>query len=123
MNIGGRSLLSAALILCVVLMARAVTGSQTSVTGELVETYCWGTKQIGGPGHAQCGIDCAKRGIPVAVFEADSRKVFVLVTGDHNAPLPAELIAQMGNQVTIRGEVFARGGTQLLKVQSWSRAR
>lgn len=123
MKIGGRSLLSAVLVLCVVLMTRAVTGSQTSISGELVETYCWGTKQIGGPGHAQCGIECAKRGIPVAVVDADSRKVFILVTGDHNAPLPAELIAAMGNHVTIRGEVFVRGGTQLIKVQSWSRAR
>jgi hypothetical protein len=123
MNIRRRSLLFAAvLIACIaVLMNRAFAGPGTAVTGELVETYCWGTLQISGPAHAACGIVCAKRGIPVAVVDRKSRKALVLLPGRDKATLPPALIEAMGQQVTIRGEIFTRGGNQFLTVQSWER--
>jgi hypothetical protein len=115
MKIGRRSL---SLIFC--LMTTGVFAApQTTITGELVETYCWGKMQIGGPGHAACGIACAKRGIPIAVVDAKSRKAFVLVPGRHNASIPPQLIEAIGQRVTIRGEAFARGGNQFLTVDSW----
>lgn len=115
MKIGRRSL---SLILCIVTTG-IFAAPQTTITGELVETWCWGKMQIGGPAHAACGIACAKRGIPIAVVDAKSRKAFVLLPGRHNASIPPRLIEAMGQQVTIRGEAFARGGNQFLTVESW----
>lgn len=118
-TIGRRSL---SLILCIITTV-VFAAPQTAITGELVETYCWGKHQIGGPAHAACGISCAKRGIPVGVVDAKSRKMFVLVPGGHNKTVPPRLIEAMGHQVTIRGEAFTRGGNQFLTVQSWQRER
>jgi hypothetical protein len=93
--------------------------SQMAITGELVETYCWGRVQVGGPAHTQCAIQCAKRGIPVAVIEAKTHKDFVLLPGRHDATLPPKLIAAMGKNVTIRGELVKRGQNHYLTADSW----
>jgi len=94
--------------------------SQTAITGELVETYCWGKVRVGGPAHAQCAIQCAKRGIPVAVIDEKTRKDFVLLPGKHEATLSPKLIAAMGKKVTIRGELVKRGQNYYLTADSWT---
>jgi hypothetical protein len=101
------------------MMHQVFADSTTAVTGEVVETYCWAKLQVGGPAHARCGIECAKRGIPVAVYDSRSRKLFVLLPARDKTPLPPGLIEAMGQQVTIEGEISARGGTQFLTAQSW----
>jgi hypothetical protein len=93
--------------------------SQTTITGELVETYCWGKIRVGGPSHAQCAIQCAKRGIPVAVIDEKTRKDLVLMPGKHEATLSPKLIAAMGKKVTIRGELVKRGQNRYLTADSW----
>jgi uncharacterized Zn-binding protein involved in type VI secretion len=98
-------------------------GAQNTVTGEVVETYCWAKLKVGGPAHASCGIECAKRGIPVAIVDKASHKVFVLLPGRSKMSVPPELVAMMGREVTIAGEVAARGGSNFLMVDSWKLAR
>ena len=115
----GRSLLIA---IVAMVMSRAYAASGSSITGELVETYCWATMQLAGAAHASCGIECAKRGIPVGVYDRKSRTVFVLLPARDKSALPAALINQMGRQVTIRGDVVARGGTEFLMVREWESA-
>lgn len=90
---------------------------QDEVTGEIVETFCWAKIRVGGPAHAACGIACAKRGIPVAI--ATSREVFILLPGRDKMSVPPELIAQMGQRVTVRGEIVKRAGANFFAVQSW----
>jgi hypothetical protein len=91
------------------------------VSGELVETFCWAKLGVGGTEHAACGIQCAKRGIPVAVLDSESRQLFILLPGRDKTSLPAELIAAMGQRVDIRGEVVKRGGASFVTVESWAR--
>jgi hypothetical protein len=93
------------------------------ISGELVDTYCWSTQFSGGPDHAAWAINCAKRGIPVAIVDQKSRRAFVLVPARNQISLPAGLIEAMGQQVTIRGELFERGGTEFATVRSWHRVR
>ena len=120
-DIGRRSLSFAILTIVCFTATRAFAGTPTTVTGEVVETYCWAVHQVGGTGHAQCGIDCAKRGLPVALYDQKSHKAFVLLPARDKTSLPPDLIAAMGQRVNIRGEVLERGGIQFLIVQSWQR--
>jgi hypothetical protein len=94
--------------------------SQAAITGELVDAYCWGRIQVGGPAHTQCAIQCAKRGIPVAVVDAKTHEDFVLLPGAHEAALSPKLIAAMGKKVTIRGELVERGQNHYLTVDAWT---
>ncbi|MEA2327827.1 MAG: hypothetical protein QOE68_2786 [Thermoanaerobaculia bacterium] len=119
-KVGRRSLSFAILIVCFTAM-RTVAGVPATVTGEVVETYCWAVHQVGGTGHAQCGIECAKRGLPVALYDQKSHKALILLPSRDKASLPPDLVAAMGQRVNIRGEVLERGGIQFLIVQSWQR--
>jgi hypothetical protein len=114
-NIGRRSLLLAALLLAV----RSSAATETTVSGEVVETYCWAVHQVGGTGHAQCGIECAKRGLPVALYDSKSQIAYILLPARDKMSLPPDLVAAMGHRVQIQGEVVMRGRIPFLIVQSW----
>ncbi|HEY2324547.1 MAG TPA: hypothetical protein VGJ82_16930 [Thermoanaerobaculia bacterium] len=77
--------------------------------------------EVGGVGHAQCGIECAKRGLPVALYDSRSHGAYILLPARDRASLPSDLVAAMGQRVKIQGEVIARGGIRFLVVQSWQR--
>lgn len=110
---GRRSLLLA------LLFVTSLAANAATITGEVIETYCFAAVRVGGPAHAKCGIECAKRGIPVGIYDARTRKLYVLLPGRDKASLPPALIERMGQQVTIDGDVVARDGSQFLTVQSW----
>jgi hypothetical protein len=94
---------------------------QSVISGHVVETYCWAKLGVGGPQHAACGIECVKRGIPAAVFDKESHQLFILLPGQDKMAVPADLIAAMGHEVKVRGEVIRRGGSNFVAVQSWER--
>jgi hypothetical protein len=119
--VGRRCLLFAFLSLA--LVAPVAAGEAITVTGDVVETYCWAVHQVGGAGHAQCGIECAKRGLPVALYDTKTRVAYILLPARDKASLPPELVALMDQRVTIRGERVVRGGIPFLVTQSWQRAK
>jgi len=121
-NIGRRSLSFAVVALLALLTTRAFAATTVNISGEVVETYCWAVHQVGGTGHAQCGIECAKRGLPVALYDSKARVAYILLPARDKASLPQDLVAAMGQRVTMRGEVVTRGGVQFLIVQSWQRS-
>jgi hypothetical protein len=47
----------------------ATAANAETVTGEVIDTFCYSTMGAKGASHKQCGIDCAKKGIPVALLE------------------------------------------------------
>lgn len=94
-----------------------------SVTGEVVETYCWSKVRVGGAEHAACGIECVKRGIPAGIYDAQAQKLFILLPGRDKMSVPPQLIAAMGQKVRVRGEIVRRGGTSFIAVQSWERVK
>ena len=120
-NIGRRSLSFVTVLFLSLVSTRAFAGNTVTIGGEVVETYCWAVHQVGGAGHAQCGIECAKRGLPVALYDSKSRVAYILLPARDKASLPQDLVAAMGQRVAIRGEVATRGGIQFLIVQSWQR--
>jgi len=117
-NAGRRSLPFTLLVFVSFLGAKVSGASHTTVNGEVVETYCWAVHQVGGAGHAQCGIECAKRGLPVALYDPKSRTGYILLPARDKMSLPAALVAAMGQRVTIDGELAPRGGIPFLIVQS-----
>ncbi len=120
-TIGRRSLSFTLLAILWIASFPAGAGTVTTVSGEVIETYCWAVHEVGGAGHAQCGIECAKRGLPVALYDSKSHSAYLLLPARDKASLPADLVAAMGQRVKIQGEVVTRGGIQFLIVQSWQR--
>ena len=120
-NTGRRSLSFALLVAVAFLSERTFAAAETTVSGEIVETYCWAVHQVGGTGHAQCGIECAKRGLPVALYDSKSHTAYILLPARDKMSLPSDLIAAMGQRLKVQGEVVERGRIQFLIVRSWQR--
>lgn len=105
------------------LLALAAPMSAATVTGEVIESFCYAKVGVGGPSHAACGIKCARAGVPVGVVEEKTRRVFILLPAKHDAPLPSALIERMGRVVTIDGDVVVKGGATFLVVRSFRPTR
>jgi hypothetical protein len=108
------------LIVAIVLagMAIAADTSQTSVTGNLEDAYCYGTMGAKGPGHKQCAIKCASAGIPVTLIEKGTEKSYILLPNKDASPLPASVISRMEDEVTVTGKEYNKNGTEYIVVES-----
>lgn len=88
------------------------------VTGEVIDTFCYSTMGAKGTGHKQCGIDCAKKGIPVGLLEKGSEKVHILLPNKDKTALPDDVVNKMGETVTVTGHPYTKGGVMFLTVES-----
>lgn len=89
-----------------------------TVTGEIVDTYCFALKGAKGEGHRQCAIDCVKKGIPAGLLEDGTNKLYVLLPNAPKSPLPDAVIDKMAKKVTVTGQTYASGGSQFLTIES-----
>jgi hypothetical protein len=89
-----------------------------SVTGTLVDSYCYSVMGAHGASHKQCAMGCAKKGIPVGLEEKGTGKVYVLLPKKNAQPLPDEVISKMEDEVTVTGHEYTKGGTTFLTVDS-----
>src|SRR5205809_7543025 len=97
------------------LLLLAATSLQgATITGEVIDSFCYAKVGIRGPAHAACGIKCARSGVPVGLLEEKSRRVYILLAEKDASPIPPALINQMGRTVTIEGDLVVKGGTTFL---------
>jgi hypothetical protein len=108
------------LVALALLVRRYWPHQATAIRGEVVETYCFTTGNETGAAHASCGILCAKRGIPIALHDARASKTYILLPSRDKAPIPEGLIAAMGKQVTVHGDVIKRGSSTFLTVKTFA---
>ena len=98
--------------------ATAFADDTKTIKGEVIDAYCYALMGAKGEDHRQCGLACAAKGIPVALLEIGTDKVYVLLPNKDRSPVPKEVIDRMGRQATITGEVVSIGGSQFLTVES-----
>ncbi len=91
---------------------------EASVTGELVDNYCYATMGAKGASHKDCAIACAKKGIPVGLLEKGTDKLYVLLPAKDKGALPDAVIAKMSETVTISGSAYTQNGVNFLTVDS-----
>jgi hypothetical protein len=89
-----------------------------SITGEVVDTYCYAIMGAKGESHRSCAIACIEKGIPAGLLEKGTDKLFVLLPKQDKASLPKEVIDKAGRQATVTGKVYVTGGSQFLTVES-----
>lgn len=90
-----------------------------TITGEVIDSFCYAKVGIRGPAHAACGIKCARKGVPVALLEEKTRRVYVLLAPKDAEPVPPALVNQMGRVVVVEGDLVVKGGTTFLVVRSF----
>jgi hypothetical protein len=111
--------LALALIVSIGLAGIAIAdGGETSVTGNLRDSYCYGTMGAHGAGHKACAIKCASAGIPVLLVEKGTDKSYILLPDKDASALPQSVISRMEDEVTVTGKEYSKNGTQFIVVES-----
>jgi len=99
--------------------AQAAKSKRVSVTGEIVDTWCYVTEIMYGLGtaHHQCAVWCAVGGIPVSVKSDDGSVYVVLkVEEDDSSVANPRLLNIQTHQVTVDGDLYERDGVKYLIV-------
>ena len=99
-------------------LVKAADEGEKTLTGEVIDTFCFAAMGAKGASHKQCGIDCAKKGIPVGLLENGTNKIHVLLPNKDKTALPDNVINKMGDTATITGKSYTTGGTAFLTVES-----
>jgi hypothetical protein len=92
--------------------------AQKSVTGSLEDTFCYNVVGAKGAGHAQCALKCAQKGIPVALVEKGTEKMYILLPPKNEAGMPEDVLKNMEKEVTVTGKSYSKGGVEFLTVES-----
>lgn len=105
------------------LLVLAGPAHAATVTGEVIDSFCYAKAGVRGAAHAACGIKCARKGVPVALLEEKTRRVYVLLAPKDAEPIPNALVEKMGRAVVVEGDLVAKGGTTFLVVRSFRATR
>lgn len=87
-----------------------------TITGEVMDTFCYATKDAQGKEHSQCASSCIKAGVPVAIRTTDGKLYFPL-REDHK-PANALFEKYGGEVVRTSGPVYEKNGVKFIVVTS-----
>jgi len=118
-----RKALIAALVAAVVAVAAGssaqAAAKRVTVTGEIVDTWCYVTKVMfaQGTAHHQCAVWCAVGGIPVSILGEDGNVYVVLkVEDDDSSVANPRIVKIQTHKVTVDGDLYERDGVRYLVV-------
>ncbi len=97
----------------------ATAAKRVTVTGELIDTWCYITEIMyaEGTAHHQCAVWCAVGGIPVSILGDDGNVYMVLkVEGDGTNVANPRIINIQTHKVTVDGDLYLRDGVRYLVV-------
>jgi len=102
-----------------------VPRTEVTVIGEVIDSKCYFSRPSElstGPKHKECAIQCAKRGIPLAILEERTETVYFALKERGNSSANELLLPFVGERVEVHGRVSEKGGTRVLLVMSVERA-
>jgi len=111
-------LATGALLLSATVDRALADAAAKSVTGTLEDSFCYNVVGAKGAGHAQCALKCAQKGIPVALVEKGTDKMYILLPPKNEEPLPQDVMKNMEKEVTVTGKSYSKGGVEFLTVES-----
>src|SRR5207237_10861570 len=101
-------------LFAILFFANYVRAEVETISGEVIDTFCYATKDAQGKEHAQCASSCIKAGVPPAIVTSDGKMYFPL-RGDHK---PANVLFENlgGLMVRTSGPVYEKNGVKFIVV-------
>ncbi len=96
----------------------AENGTPKSVTGTLEDSFCYTSMGAHGASHKKCAMGCAKAGIPVALVQKGTDRIYVLMPPKNAESLPDDVVNHMEDEVTVSGKEYTKGGVHFLTAES-----
>ncbi len=109
----------AALLVLVMALGAATmwaAGKSATIKGYVIDSSCTFTKDLKKPISPDCAVACAKAGSPL-VIQADNGTIYWPISGG----VPAsgqndKLMPFAGQQVTVSGTVYEKGGSRAIVI-------
>ena len=92
-----------------------------TVVGTVVDTGCYLVHDGIGPDHAKCATECARKGIPLAILDADG-KLYLPLAVNHANP-NTQFMPYIEKKVKVTGTLVERGGMAGIAVKTVEPAR
>jgi len=101
--------------------AKKEEAKPVTMTGEILDLYCYMDHKATGPDHAKCATSCITKGLPAGFISADG-VVYLLIGKDHE-PVNAMVAAFAGKKSTITGTVKEQGGIKAIELMTIADAK
>ena len=92
-------------------------GKDITVTGLVVDTGCYMAHNSTGAAHETCATACAKKGVPLAILDQASGKLFMAVAADHKNQND-KLMPFVEKKVKATGILMENGGVKGLAIKT-----
>jgi len=98
--------------------AAAEAAKRVSVTGEIIDTWCYVSEIMfaEGTAHHQCAVWCAVGGIPVSIKDAKGDVYIILRIEDEDPVDNPRMVKIQTHEVTVDGDLYERDGVKYLLV-------
>jgi len=100
----------------------AHAGKTVTITGEVVDLWCYLDHKARGQSHKACATACAKAGNPIGIVTAKG-EVYLTFGGEKHTASRDQLIDHMADTVTVTGAVKREGGLKGIYIQELKVAR
>lgn len=113
------AVLAGSLVLALGAPVSAATPQRVSVTGEIIDSWCYLTEIMyaEGTAHHECALWCAAGGVPVGLRADDGTVYIILKVGDDATSVAnPRLMKIQSHQVSVEGDAFARDGFNYLVI-------
>ena len=115
---------AAMLNLSIAPQVRAADGKQVTLTGEMIDTWCYVSQIMGssaavtGTAHHVCAVWCAAGGIPVGLLNKEDNKVYMVLSfeGDDTSVANDKILNLQSHELTIKGTVFELDGLSYVNI-------
>lgn len=101
----------------------AAAGKRITITGYVLDSACLYVKDLKKPVSETCALQCAAGGSPLVILGTDD-KVYLPIDG--KMPVTgqnARLVPFGGKMVKITGDVYTRGGSNAVVIQTISEVK
>lgn len=92
-------------------------GEQVTLTGHVIDVYCYSTMGAKGEGHKACATACAKAGEPLAILTSDGT-VYMPVSNKPGDPQNPRLLPFVEGEVTVTGLHRLVNGLHTIQIQT-----
>jgi hypothetical protein len=92
-------------------------GERVTVSGEVVDMWCYLEGGDRGAAKKACATACAKAGNPIGILDSAGNLYIAAGLKSHQAA-QALLIGKMSDNVTVSGTLVKKGGVQMIYIDS-----
>ena len=113
-----RNFVNLVLLLCVTLamFAAETRPKEISVKGYVLDSACAFTKGLKKPVSAECATACAKAGSPLVILSSAGAIYWPIADTTPSTSQNDKLLPFAGQNVTVTGRIFERGGSKAIVI-------